>query len=114
MTQTLDGTELLKQINTNILKLRTPVIVLYLLIMFILRIVGIACFPNQVFAILSFMLLTSLILVWFFNNSSLAPQTIVNSFFAYNLFDLALLTWVMYYFGGLLWTNFIFYSFIYF
>ncbi len=102
--------EALERFNTNI-NLRTPTIVAYLLLMLILKEGFGIPFPYIAFFLVSFMLLSFLALAFYFDRFPSRGETILNALFLYYIFDLFLLTLVIYYLGGVTWLGFIFYSF---
>ena len=100
----------LEKFNTNI-RMRVPIIVSYLLLILILREGFGIPFPFIVFFIVSFMMLSSLALAFYFDRFSLRSETILNVYFFYTIFDLFFLTIIIYYIGGITWLGFIIYSY---
>lgn len=105
-----ETTEALERFRTNI-SLRLPVISCYLLLTLILREGFFIPFPYIVFGILSWMLISPLFLSFYFENFTPSAKTIINGLFLYMLFDLFVITLIIYFLGGLSWAGFIFYSF---
>jgi len=100
----------LEKFNTNI-QMRIPIIVSYLLLILILREGFDIPFPFIVFFIVSFMMLSSLALAFYFDRFPLRSETILNVYFFYTIFDLFFLTIIIYYIGGITWLGFIIYSY---
>ena len=100
----------LERFNTNI-NLRVPVLIVYFLLMLILKAVFGIPFPDTAFLVLSFMLLSSLALVFYFDQFLPRGETILTVYFLYVVLDLFLLTVIFYFIGGVTWLGFIFYSF---
>jgi len=103
-------TETLERFRTNV-SLRLPVISCYLLLTLILREGFFIPLPYIIFGILSWMLISSLFLSFYFENFTPSAKTIINGLFLYMFFDLFVITLIIYFLGGLSWPSFIFYSF---
>lgn len=98
--------------NFNIyINLRVPTIVSYLALMLFLKEVFHIPFPFIVFLSVSFMLFSSLALTIYFDRFLSRSELLAPTYFLYTMFDLLILTLVIYYLGGIFWLGFIFYSF---
>lgn len=102
--------EALEKFDANI-QMRVPILVSYLLVMIFLKEgIGIP-FPYIVFFLVASMLLSSLFLAFYFDRFPPRGETVINIYFLYTIIDLFVLTLIIYYFGGITWLGFIFYSF---
>lgn len=90
---------------------RVPTIVSYLVLMLILKEVFGIPFSPIVFLSVSFMLLSSLVLTVFFDRFLQRGEALAPAYFLYTIFDLCVLTLVIYHLEGIFWLGFIFYSF---
>jgi len=102
--------EALEKFDANI-QMRVPILVSYMLVMIFLKEGFDVPFPYLVFFFVASMLLSSLMLAFYFDRFSLRGETITNIYFLYTIFDLFFLTIIIYYIGGITWLGFIFYSF---
>lgn len=68
-------------------------------------------FPNLLFSLVSFMAISTVIYDFLFRQiRNPKPSLIINCYFAYMLFDLIILTIIIYVIGGVTWIGFIFYG----
>lgn len=110
MINRISQQEALEKFDGSI-QMRVPILVSYLLVMIFLKEgVGIP-FPYIAFFLVALMLLSSLILAFYFDRLPPRGETIINVYFFYTIIDLFTLTLIIYYFGGVTWLGFIFYSF---
>jgi len=110
MINRISQQEALEKFDANI-QMRVPIFVSYLLVMIFLKEgIGIPL-PYSTFFLVVSMLLSSLILAFYFDRFLPRGETIINIYFLYTIFDLFFLTIIIYYFGGVTWLGFIFYSF---
>ncbi|MCH8741327.1 hypothetical protein IH779_00215 [Patescibacteria group bacterium] len=110
MMNRISQQEALEKFNANI-QMRVPILVSYFLVMIFLKEgIGIP-FPYIAFFLVALMLLSSLILDFYFDRFPPRGETIINVYFLYTIIDLFFLTLIIYYFGGITWLGFIFYSF---
>lgn len=106
----LKDTRDFERFNAN-LQMRVPILVSYLLLMSMLKgIFGIP-FPDITFFLVSFMLLSSLTLAFYFDRFPRFREAVLNVYFLYTIFDLIVLSIIIYYLGGVTWVGSIFYSF---
>lgn len=110
MMNRISQQEALEKFDANI-QMRIPILVSYLLVMIFLKEgVGVS-FPYIVFFLVASMLLSSLVLAFYFDRFPPRGETIINVYFLYTIIDLFILALIIYYFGGVTWLGFIFYSF---
>ncbi len=107
---TLKNIEILERFNTN-MNQRVIILVVYLLAMLILKEGFGTPFPYIAFLVVFFMLLSSLVLMFYFDQFFPREKTILTVYFPYVILDIFCLTVVFYYIGGIAWIGFIFYSF---
>lgn len=97
-------------LNININQ-RIPLVASYLFLMLILKEIFHIQFPVPLFFVVSFMLLSSIVLIFLADLLTLASRVIPKIFFIYVVGDSILLTFIIYYLGGITWIGFVFYSF---
>lgn len=102
--------ETLERFNTH-MNQRVIILVVYILAMLILKEGFGTPFSYIAFLAISFMILSSLPLMFYLDHFFPRGKTILTVNFFYVMLDLLCLTIVFYYIGGITWLGFIFYSF---
>ncbi len=106
----IEKEEALKRYN-QLINIRFPGIIAFLFAALILKIFLKVPFPNSLFLLVSFMATSTIIYDLLFRQIKKPKiSQIVNSYFGYLLFDLIILTMIIYIIGGVTWIGFIFYG----
>lgn len=106
----IEKEEALKRYS-QLIDIRFPGIIAFLFAALILKIFLEVPFPNSLFLLVSFMAISTILYDLLFRRIK-KPKTsqIVNGYFGYLLFDLIILTMIIYIIGGVTWIGFIFYG----
>lgn len=95
----------------QMIAIRIPAIIAFLLAALVLKVFFKVPFPNLLFALVSFMVISTVIYDFFIGQvKKLTASRIINGYFGYMLFDLIILTMIIYIIGGVTWIGFIFYG----
>ncbi len=99
----IEVSEFLPRIKIDINQ-RFPITSSFLLLMFFLRVALKIPLPDILFFLVSFLLLFSIPIDLLINRIAIKkPQTAINYYFGYLVFDLFLLTLIIHFFGGITW-----------